>query len=231
MIGTIPNAWMETHNAYDRGFKEFSSAPGRRMPDSSGGIDPEDYNQTGCLWEALDRAHVTFANFGESVEFGGYREEWDATDTGYRMSVVFPMSKGVYDNTMWSYPQFNTNIPDQLRLNRFEAIFRKHWLKRKGLLPRLLAIQLPNDHLANPRREAGFPYMASYMADNDLGLGRMLQFLSHTPYWKEMLVVILEDDPQGGVDHVDAHRSILMMAGPYVKRGYVSHGRILTLPP
>ena len=51
----------------------------------------------------------------------------------------------------------------------------------------------------------------------------MLQFLSRTPYWKDMLVIITEDDPQGGVDHVDAHRSVLLLAGPYVKRGYVSH--------
>jgi hypothetical protein len=61
------------------------------------------------------------------------------------------------------------------------------------------------------------------MADNDLAVGRILHFLSRTPYWKNMLVVITEDDPQGGVDHVDAHRSILMLAGPHVKKGYVSH--------
>jgi hypothetical protein len=61
------------------------------------------------------------------------------------------------------------------------------------------------------------------MADNDLAVGRILHFLSRTPYWKNMLVIITEDDPQGGVDHIDAHRSILMMAGPYVKRNYVSH--------
>jgi hypothetical protein len=61
------------------------------------------------------------------------------------------------------------------------------------------------------------------MADNDLALGRMMQFLSHTPYWKNMLVIVTEDDPQGGVDHIDAHRSILMMAGPYVKRNYISN--------
>ena len=61
------------------------------------------------------------------------------------------------------------------------------------------------------------------MEDNDLALGRMLQFLSHTPYWKNMLVIVTEDDPQGGSDHVDAHRSVLMMAGPYVKKDYVSH--------
>jgi hypothetical protein len=54
-------------------------------------------------------------------------------------------------------------------------------------------------------------------------VGRIVHFLSRTPYWKNMLVIITEDDPQGGVDHIDAHRSILMMTGPYVKRGYTSH--------
>ena len=82
---------------------------------------------------------------------------------------------------------------------------------------------LPNDHGAGPRPTEGYPYLHSYMADNDLAVGRMLHFLSRTPYWKDMLVIITEDDPQGGVDHVDAHRSLLMLAGPYVKRGYVSH--------
>ena len=59
--------------------------------------------------------------------------------------------------------------------------------------------------------------------NNDLAVGRILHFLSRTPYWKNMLVIITEDDPQGGVDHIDAHRSLLMLAGPYVKKNYVSH--------
>jgi hypothetical protein len=77
--------------------------------------------------------------------------------------------------------------------------------------------------LARIRPEDGYFYPSSFMADNDLAVGRILHFLSRTKYWKNMLVIITEDDPQGGVDHVDAHRSVLMMAGPYVKRGYVSH--------
>ena len=65
--------------------------------------------------------------------------------------------------------------------------------------------------------------MQSYEADNDLALGRIIQFLSHTPYWKNMLVVVTEDDAQGGVDHIDAHRSDLILIGPYVRHGYISH--------
>jgi Phosphoesterase family len=84
-------------------------------------------------------------------------------------------------------------------------------------------MQVPNDHTAKPRPEDGYYFPHSFVADNDLALGRILHFLSRTRYWKNMLVIITEDDPQGGVDHIDAHRSILMMAGPYVKKGYVSH--------
>jgi hypothetical protein len=61
------------------------------------------------------------------------------------------------------------------------------------------------------------------MADNDLAVGRIVEFLSHTPYWKNMMIVITEDDSQNGVDHIDAHRSILMIISPWVKHNYVSH--------
>ena len=63
----------------------------------------------------------------------------------------------------------------------------------------------------------------SYMADNDLAVGRIVEFLSKTPYWKNMLILITEDDAQGGVDHVDAHRSVLMAMSPYTKRNHISH--------
>lgn len=61
------------------------------------------------------------------------------------------------------------------------------------------------------------------MADNDLAVGRIVEYLSRTPYWKDMLIVITEDDAQNGVDHIDAHRSILMLISPWVKKDYVSH--------
>jgi hypothetical protein len=82
---------------------------------------------------------------------------------------------------------------------------------------------VPNDHGAGDRPEAGYPFRESYMADNDLAVGRLVEFLSHTPYWKDMMIVITEDDAQNGVDHVDAHRSILLVISPWVKRDYVSH--------
>jgi hypothetical protein len=81
---------------------------------------------------------------------------------------------------------------------------------------------LPNDHLTGENPANGYPFEESYMADNDLALARVVRFLSRTPYWKHMLILVTEDDPQGGRDHVDAHRSLLMLISPYVKKGSVS---------
>ncbi len=227
MMGVIPNEWVEANSNHSSSFNAFSKAPGRRFPKATGGIDPEDYNETGGLWEALERKKIPFYNFGEGNEFAAVSEEWNHFEYGARQPVVFPLQKAVFEHTSRNYAGFDMNIPDWLRMDQFEKEFTAKWLTlpkgKKVELPRLIALQLPNDHGAGVRPEAGFPYPHSFMADNDISLGRILQFLSHTPYWKNMLVVITEDDPQGGVDHIDAHRSVLMLAGPYVKRGHVSH--------
>ena len=223
MMGVIPNEWVETNSSVSKTAKLFSPAPGRRFPGSTGSIDPEDYAETGGLWEALARRHVEFYNFGEANETAHVREEWRDTATGAAHLVMVPMQKALFPRTSHDYAGFNTNIPDQFRAAQFTREFTKKWLTGRQKLPPLITVQLPNDHGAGLRPADGYPYEQSYMADNDLALGRMLHFLSRTPYWKNMLVIVTEDDPQGGVDHLDAHRSILMLAGPYVKKGYVSH--------
>jgi YVTN family beta-propeller protein len=223
MMGVIPNEWVETNSNTSKTAKFFSPAPGRRFPGSTGSMDPEDFAEKGGIWEALERKGVSFYNFGEANETAHVREEWYDTATGASHGVMVPMQDALFRRTSHNYAGYNTNIPDQFRMNQFESEFTKMWLIGKEKMPALLTVQIPNDHTASPRPEDGYPYTSSYVADNDLAVGRILHFLSRTPYWKNMLVVITEDDPQGGVDHVDAHRSILMLAGPYVKRNYVSH--------
>jgi hypothetical protein len=223
MMGVIPNEWVETNSNTSKTAKFFSPAPGRRFPGSTGSMDPEDFAETGGLWEALERKGVSFYNFGEANETAHVREEWHDTATGAAHGVMVPMQDALFKRTSRNYAGYNMNIPDQFRMNQFEMEFTKMWLKGKEKMPALVTVQIPNDHTASPRPEDGYPYTSSYVADNDLAVGRILHFLSRTPYWKNMLVIITEDDPQGGVDHVDAHRSILMLAGPYVKHNYVSH--------
>jgi hypothetical protein len=89
-------------------------------------------------------------------------------------------------------------------------------------MPQMLTVIIPNDHGAGERPDAGYPYRESYMVDNDLAVGRIVEFLSRTSYWKNMVIIITEDDAQNGVDHIDAHRSVLMVISPYAKKNYVS---------
>ena len=223
MMGVIPNEWVETNSSVDKTAGLFSKAPGRRFPGSTGSMDPEDYGEIGGMWEALERKKINFYNFGEANETAHVREEWMDTATGAGHAVMVPMQKALFTRTSHNYAGFNMNIPDQFRMNQFEGEFTKMWLKGKKQMPSLITMQVPNDHTAGARPEDGYYFPHSFVADNDLAVGRILHFLSRTKYWKNMLVIITEDDPQGGVDHIDAHRSILMMAGPYVKKGYVSH--------
>ncbi len=223
MMGVIPNEWVEANSSVSKEAKVFSKAPGRRFPGSTGSMDPEDYAEIGGLWEALDRKKVSFYNFGEANETAHVREEWSDTNTGAAHGVMVPMQKALFTRTSHDYAGYNMNIPDQYRMDQFEKEFTNRWIQGKEQLPSLITMQVPNDHGAKVRPEDGYFYPHSFMADNDLAVGRILHFLSRTKYWKEMLVIITEDDPQGGVDHIDGHRSVLMMAGPYVKKGYVSH--------
>lgn len=223
MMGVIPNEWVETNSSVNKSASFFSKAPGRRFPGSTGSMDPEDYAEIGGLWEALERHKIPFYNFGEANETAHVREEWDDTLTGAAHAVMVPMQKALWSRTSHNYAGYNTNIPDQFRMEQFESEFTRMWIEGKEEMPRLVTMQVPNDHGAGPRPDHGYPVLHSYMADNDLAVGRILHFLSRTRYWKNMLVIITEDDPQGGVDHIDAHRSVLMLAGPYVKRNYVSH--------
>ncbi len=223
MMGVIPNEWVEVNSDVSKTTKLFSKAPGRRHPGSTGSMDPEDFSEIGGLWEALERKKIPFYNFGEANETAHVRENWYDTATGASHGVMVPMQKALFPNTSHNYAGYNTNIPDQFRMDQFETEFSKKWIKGKEKMPSLITMQVPNDHTSGKRPADGYFMPHSFVADNDLAVGRILHFLSKTPYWKNMLVIITEDDPQGGVDHIDAHRSLLMMAGPYVKKGYVSH--------
>lgn len=223
LVGVIPNEWVESNAATSKTAMPFSKAEGRRFPKTIGSVDPEDYAEIGGLWEALERQNIDFYNFGQANESGHEREDWYDVNTGAAHGVMIPMQNALFTRTSHNYAGYNTSIPDQYRMDQFEKEFTEKWINSNDEMPPFITMMIPNDHGASPNASQGYPFRQSYMVDNDLAVGRVLHFLSRTKYWKNMLVIITEDDPQGGVDHVDAHRSILMMAGPYVKHGYVSH--------
>ena len=226
LVNTYPNEWVETHVAAAYGGKRRmqieSKAPGNLgLVGSSGAIYPEDYNQHGSIWDHFDRHGIDFFNFGFGVEMAPSFSDSTMKYAGVKYLINFPVPAPIFDKSSRKYATYNMAIPDQFRVDTFIEEFNEKW--SEGGLPSVLTIILPNDHGAGDRPHAGYPFMESYMADNDLALGRLVEFLSHTDYWKEMAIVVTEDDAQAGQDHVDAHRSLLMVMSPYAKRNHVSH--------
>ena len=135
------------------------------------------------------------------------------------------------------YPDFNTEYPDQLRadefLNEYTAYVRARETNEdiQFQLPAFVLLYLPDDHTSGTRPER--PRPAASVADNDLALGRVVDAVSHSPYWDDTAIFILEDDAQNGGDHVDAHRSIAFVVSKYspgsAAAPYVEHGFYTTV--
>ena len=224
LVGVQPNNLMQMTYTLGWSFNEKSTAPGRRYSmGSNGSLMPEDYPEAGSMWEHLARHRIPFRNYGEGFEFPGVKEEDDEHPTGAREVVNVPMPKVLFDNTSFHFPIYNTNIPDQYRAHWFIKDVEDRFLSGRHKFPSFLNIAICNDHGAARRPDKGYPYLASYMADNDLALGRIVEFLSHTPYWKNMAIFVTEDDSGGEPDHVDAQRSVMLVISPWAKKSYVSH--------
>ncbi len=117
------------------------------------------------------------------------------------------------------YPDFNTDYPDQLRadefMNEFAAFVRARDAHEGPELemPAFVLLYLPDDHTGGTR--PNFPRPAASVADNDLALGRVVEAISHSSYWNDTAIFVLEDDAQNGADHVDAHRSTAFVISKY----------------
>ena len=155
----------------------------------------------GFLWDYCLRAGRSFRSYGEFVFKGK------------------PTMPSIAANYCEAYAGFDLHVKDVDREKVWEQDFDR--LVAAGKLPDLSIIRLPNDHTLGARKGELSPL--SYAADNDLALGRLVEHLSHSPVWKESVVMIVEDDAQNGPDHIDAHRSTAYLIGPYIRRHAVVH--------
>jgi len=137
-----------------------------------------------------------------------------------------PTKAALRDHYDPQFPDFNTDYPDQLRADEFLREFDE-FVKAKGTakeLPQFTLLYLPDDHTGGTR--PGKPTPQASVADNDLALGRVVDAVSHSSYWDDTAIFVLEDDAQDGADHVDAHRSTAFVISKYAPRAsqpFVEH--------
>jgi YVTN family beta-propeller protein len=185
----------------------------------------------GFLWTAAARKKLSCRVYGEFVDRPQiidtvtkkpptFLEIWkDYKSGGKRFEIRAETSQAALRPFLHpNFIGFPSVVSDQWRADQFLADL-KTWEAKKAM-PRLSILLLPNNHTSGTR--SGMPTPRASVADNDLALGRIVDALSHSPFWKETLILVIEDDSQLGVDHVDGHRTAAFCISPYTKRRIVS---------
>jgi len=153
------------------------------------------------FWDQCKNNGVSYRTYGEFVDTDG---------------PSIPVLEGHYCK---NYTPWVQSVRDTVRFGQWKRDFDS--LLAVNAVPQFNSLRFINDHTEGLSLNKPTPF--AHVADNDLALGLFLDYLSHSPIWKESLVISVEDDAQNGPDHVDAHRSIALIAGGFVKQGFVDH--------
>jgi YVTN family beta-propeller protein len=197
---------------------------------------PNGEREQGYLWSAALRAHETVRNYGFFVDLARYAPEVPAkfaiplehSPASVSLRVAFPTNKELAPLTDPYFRGFDNQYADFWRYREWEREFSGY--ERKGSLPQLETVRLMHDHTGDFGRAAdGVNTPETQVADNDYAVGLVVDRVAHSRFAKDTLIFIIEDDAQDGPDHVDAHRSVAFVAGPYVKHAAVISDRYTTV--
>ncbi|NLK53557.1 MAG: beta-propeller fold lactonase family protein [Bacteroidales bacterium] len=153
------------------------------------------------FWDLCKQHGVSYRTYGEFVSGGK------------------PTLEVLKDNYCPYFTEWDESVRDTVRFYQWKRDFDS--LLAINAVPQFNTIRFINDHTQG--LSLGKPTPFAHVADNDLALGLFVEYLSHSPIWNETLIISVEDDAQNGPDHVDAHRSIALLAGGFVKQGFVDH--------
>ena len=223
--------WLVQAEANDYVEKEFGAF--YRSYPSQGG-DALAYQRDGFLWNAAERAGLSVQNFGEYI-FNPFNlpagsPDWDTwyaesqwLQDGHtgpepishpcqytRVQSDIPSLQAISDPC---FPNFQLSIPDQYRVDQWLPVFRQQ--QKSGNMPNLTFMWLMTDHTTG----TNVPDPVAQVADNDLAVGRVVNAISHSKFWKSTAIFMVEDDTQNGVDHVDGHRGPAFVISPYSEPG------------
>ena len=188
----------------------YLSEGGGKMRNAYGNVAAP---MNGYIWDAVIRAGKTVRSYGEFA-VRGFTPDQDRDSGVGQVKATVP---GLEGRVHPQYMPYDLKIPDNKRVDIWLAEFKQ--FEANGQLPSLSILRLGNDHTNGTR--AASPTPTAMVAENDLALGRIVEAISNSVYWKDSAIFVLEDDAQNGPDHVDAHRSPAFVASPFVKRGTV----------
>jgi YVTN family beta-propeller protein len=235
LLSADGHQWTDQAIAPDYIEKQFTDF-NRSYPYNGG--DSLTYSPTGFIWMDALAHGLSVRIYGEfAPRFDGPAQEFGGWTSWYNDSLILEGKKtgtlhvpvgrfqavadvpSVEEYLNPDFPNFNTGIPDQYRLDIFLKDFETY--VKNNNLPNLIVMTLCTDHTSGT--SVGYPKPAAQVADNDLAVGRLVDAVSHSPYWSSSAIFLVEDDAQSGTDHVDGHRSTAFIASPYVKRTMVNH--------
>jgi DNA-binding beta-propeller fold protein YncE len=199
-VSSQGHIWSTAAYVTDYGEKVIPSAYAGKRGDPDG--EDSDEPERGFLWTLANRSGVTFRDYGEMVKGN---PGWPVTQ------------KDLGADINPDYVPFDLVTQDQKRADVWIAELQR--FVRDGNMPQLELVWLPMDHLTAARPGKCTPYAC--MADNDLALGRIVEALSQSPYWKDTVIFVVEDDAQAGPDHVDSHRAPFYAISAYSRPGTV----------
>jgi YVTN family beta-propeller protein len=198
-----------------------------------GAVDGPDEGGTGFLWDAAVAKGLAVRNYGAFCDESTYSGRDGKppvtpplTDPrAAKMRVAFPTKRALHERTDPYFRGFDMRFADYWRVQEWARELDEY--AAKGTLPALEIVRLPHDHLGSfDDALDGVDTPDTQMADHDYALGLLVEKVSRSPFWKDTVIVVLEDDAQNGSDHVDAHRSFALFAGGHVKRG----GAVVSTP-
>jgi YVTN family beta-propeller protein len=186
------------------------------------GSDPLAFPVSGFLWDNALAHRKTFRNYGEFVR-SAYEPKgaaWADLYADYRDGTrkvkitATPNLRSLEGYTHPGYPGFPLTTPDVYRAKLFIEELKE--FEAKGEFPNLVYLFLPADHTNGTRPDSPTP--RAMVADNDLALGMVVEAVSRSRFWPKTCLLVTEDDPQNGFDHVDGHRTVGMAISPYTRR-------------
>lgn len=226
------------YNYSDRGRNYDTEGSNNGIPVDLIDIPDATRPPSGYIWEQCKKEKVSYRNFGFFTQFiEPLDKRHDVMKTSKDNVPAKKALQGMTDENFRRYDlqyadseahlRYNWNWPKQRKtFGKFNSPSRfSEWNREfqacvaKGVMPRFQMIRMGNDHTSGTAE--GQPAPTAMAADNDFGVGQLVEAVSKSPFWKETLICVIEDDAQAGYDHVDAHRSTAYLVSPYIKKGTI----------